>query len=263
MPVPPPPLPRDDSRFKGVAFITDRDGREMALIPAGPFPRGSPVLGGPDERPVRQITLNAYYMDLYEVTTEEYTRFVKATGRKPPDIMVFFGDLSLITGPRQPVVGVAWEDAAAYCRWAGKRLPTEAEWEKAAHGPVGMDWPWGPEFTKWYANVSGDEDGYRYTAPVGSFENGRSPYGLYDMAGNVSEWVADWYGPTYYDEGLWTDPTGPDSGDLRVHRGGSWNEGVSDSRSMKRYAVFPYRRDATVGIRCAMDTPETETPEKG
>jgi formylglycine-generating enzyme required for sulfatase activity len=262
MPVPPPPLPRDDSHFKDVTFIKGKDGREMARVPGGPFPRGSRLLGGPDERPVRSVMLEEFYMDLYEVTNEDYLRFVAATGHKKPDVMVFPEDISLLTGPRQPVVGVDWQDAFDYCRWAGKRLPTEAEWEKAAHGPVGMDWPWGPEFVKWYANVDGDEDGYRYTAPVGSFEKGRSPYGLYDMAGNVSEWVSDWYSPTYYEDGTLIRPPGPDSGDLRVHRGGSWNDPISDSRSDKRYAVFPYRRDATVGFRCAMDPPPSNEAPK-
>jgi formylglycine-generating enzyme required for sulfatase activity len=248
-------MPRDDSPFKSVTFIKGKEGREMALIPEGPFPRGSRVLGGPDERPVNDVILAAFYMDLYEVTTEEYMRFISETNHKPPEIMVFFDDIAKLTGPRQPVVGVDWKDAMAYCKWAGKRLPTEAEWEKAAHGTSSMDWPWGPEFIKWYANVNGDDDGYRYTAPVGSFEQGRSPYGLYDMAGNASEWVSDWYGPTYYKDGFITRPTGPDFGDLRVHRGGSWNDHMADSRSSKRYAVFPYRRDATVGFRCALDAP--------
>jgi len=225
----------------------------MALIPEGSFPRGSHRMGGSDELPVRDVTVGAFYMDLYEVSTEEYGRFTMVTGHKKPDIMVFYKDLHLLTGPTQPVVGVDWDDARAYCHWAGKRLPTEAEWEKAAHGTVEMDWPWGPMFIKWNANVDGDEDGYRYSAPIGSYEGGRSPYGLYDMAGNVSEWVSDWYGPTYYRDGFTTRPTGADSGDMRVHRGGSWNDPISESRSTKRFAVFPYRRDATVGFRCAMD----------
>ena len=256
MPVPPAPLARDDAPFKDVRFIRGKDTREMARVPAGPFPRGSRRLGGADEQPVQTIDLAAFYIDLYEVTTADYAQFVAATHHKKPDIMVFYNDLALLQGPRQPVVGVAWDDAVDYCRWAGKRLPTEAEWEKAAHGPVEMDWPWGPEFVKWYGNVDGDDDGYRYTAPVGSFERGRSPYGVYDMAGNVSEWVADWYSPTYYKDGFVTRPKGPDSGDQRVHRGGSWNDPVSESRSTKRFTVFPYRRDATVGIRCAMDGPD-------
>ena len=253
MPTAQPPMPRDDSPFKHVKFIKGNDGGEMALIPGGRFHRGSKELGGPDERPVQQVMLNAFYMDLYEVTNEEYQVFVEETGHKPPDVMVFFEDLSHLTQPPQPVVGIDWADATSYCRWVGKRLPTEAEWEKAAHGTVSMEWPWGAEFTKGYANVDGDEDGYRYSAPVGSFEPGRSPYGLYDMAGNVSEWVYDWYGANYYREGQVTLPRGPDSGDLRVYRGGSWNDRSPDSRAAKRYMAFPYRRDATVGIRCAKD----------
>jgi formylglycine-generating enzyme required for sulfatase activity len=262
LPLPPARQARDDGRFKDVQFITAKDGREMALIPEGPFPRGSRRLGGEGEQPVREVTVGAFYMDLFEVTNEEYGRFVAETGHKKPDIMVFYKDLRLLTEPRQPVVGVDWDDAQAYCQKAGKRLPTEAEWEKAAHGPVEMDWPWGPSFVKWAANVDGDEDGYRYTAPVGSYESGRSPYGLYDMAGNVSEWVSDWYSSTYYRDGPTAMPTGADSGDMRVHRGGSWNDPISDSRSTKRFQVFPYRRDATVGFRCAMDAPVPSVPAR-
>ncbi len=255
LPTPPPPEARDDAPFKDIKFIKGKDGREMALIPEGPFPRGSKRMGGADEQPVREVMLGAFYMDLYEVSNEEYGRFVAETGHKKPDIMVFYHDIRLLTEPKQPVVGIDWDDARAFCLRAGKRLPTEAEWEKAAHGPVEMDWPWGPSYIKWLANVDGDEDGYRYTAPVGSYESGRSPYGLYDMAGNASEWVSDRYGPTTYRDGFTTMPTGADSGDLRVHRGGSWNDPISESRSTKRFAVFPYRRDATVGFRCAMDAP--------
>ena len=231
----------------------------MAFVPEGRFPRGSRQLGGPDERPVQNVMVGPFYMDLYEVTHEEYERYLQATGHKRPNVMVFFEDLALLEGARQPVVGIDWRDANAYCGWAGKRLPTEAEWEKAAHGTVSMDWPWGTEFVKWYANVDGDEDGYRYTAPVGSFEKGRSPYGLYDMVGNVSEWVYDRYSATYYRDGFLTLPKGPDTGSVRIHRGGSWNDHSTESRTTRRFAVAHYRRDATVGFRCAMDAPGTSS----
>ncbi len=258
-PVPPEPLPRDDTAYKDVTLITGQDGREMALIPGGRYPRGSSNLGGPDERPVQQVMVEAFYMDLYEVTQEEYLKYIEVKNYKRPDVMVFFNDVKLLEGLRQPVVGVNYMDAANYCLWAGKRLPTEAEWEKAAHGVVSMEWPWGHEFIEGYANVDGDEDGYRFTAPVGSFEKGRSPYGLYDMAGNVSEWVYDWYDANYYREGPITLPRGPDgpvATDMKVYRGGSWNDRAPDTRTAKRYYALPHRRDATVGIRCAMDAPE-------
>ena len=181
--------PQDFSMYRTV--IGD-EGREMVEIPEGPFTMGS-TDGDPDEAPVHQIYLKSFYMDLKEVTQGEYERFVRMTKRGKPFVPVFEDDISKITSPELAAMGMSWSDAVVYCRWAGKRLPTEAEWEKAARGEGSRRYAWGDEFGTGRANVDGEEDGFQYLAPPGSFESGRSPYGLYEMTGNVAEWVADTY----------------------------------------------------------------------
>ena len=241
--------------FSDLKIVTGTEGTPMVLVPEGTFLMGSPpVEGDSDEIPQRTIYLSSYYMDLYEVTQAKYTEFVKATRHSPPIVPVFPDDLSLITKPDLPVVGVSWEDAKAYCAWLGKRLPTEAEWEKAARGDRGFKWPWGNVFGASLANTAGDEDGYKYTAPPGRFEKGRGFYGLYEAAGNVAEWVLDWYEQDYYQKGPFRDPKGPDTGKHRVYRGGSWNDPSAGVRTAKRYAAAPHQTSAVIGFRCAMDS---------
>jgi len=189
----------------------------MVPIPAGCFMMGSDT-GDSDERPVRGVCLDAFFMDEYEVTNREYGKFLAATNHERPE----YWDNSEFNQPDQPVVGVSWEDAVAYAKWAGKRLPTEAEWEYAARGGLkGKEYPWGDDFPVEQANCGNLDAQHEWDgpSPVGSFEpNG---YGLYDMAGNVWEWCSDWYGDTYPSEKQ-TDPTGPASGEYRVLRGGCW-----------------------------------------
>lgn len=237
--------------------IQGGDARDMVLIPSGSFTMGGGIDGAIDEQPQRVIYLDAFYMDKYEVTNADYARFTNMLKRKPPVIPVFEDDVSLLKGEKQPVVGVAWVDAFAYCRWAGNRLPTEAEWEKAARGEDGTKWPWGDEFDARLVNGRNEEDGFTYSSPVGSFEAGRSPYGLYDMAGNVSEWVSDWYDQFYYKDAPFKNPTGPDDpGIIKVlsYRGGSYNSSRHDLRASKRFGgAHPERGESTVGIRCARD----------
>jgi formylglycine-generating enzyme required for sulfatase activity len=240
--------------FSSLKIFSGPDETQMVLVPEGTFLMGSqPVEGDSDEIPQRTIYLSSYSIDLYEVTQAKYANFLKATRRPPPVIPIFADDLSLITKPELPVVGVSWEDAKAYCGWLGKRLPTEAEWEKAARGERGFRWPWGNIFGEGFANTAGQEDGYKFAAPPGKFGQGRSAYGLYDAAGNVAEWVSDWYDPGYYQAGPFRDPKGPDTGKHRVYRGGSWDDASSGVRTAKRYAAAPHQTSAVIGFRCAMD----------
>src|SRR5262245_30976232 len=205
----------------------------MVLVPAGEFIMGSEEAAYYDiAKPRHQVYLDAFYIDKYEVTNARFQQFVQATGYRTqaeregggkirtgaktwadvPDATwrAPRGKGSSIAGlEAHPVVQVSWHDAKAYCTWAGKRLPTEAEWEKAARGTDGRLYPWGNEFDGTRVNFcdrncpfewkdAAVDDGFRSTAPVGSYEAGKSPYGAYDMVGNVWEWVADWYDATYY-----------------------------------------------------------------
>jgi len=230
--------------------IIGNDDAEMVLIPEGEFQMGSND-GGPDEKPVHTVNLDAFYMDKYEVTNKQYRGFVRATtGQRDPEsitiTLIWGGKVKgkfepwqdkNFNGDNQPVVCVNWDDAKAYADWAGKRLPTEAEWEKAARGRlVGKKYPWGDDLTHDNANYkgTGGNDKWEYTSPVGSFApNG---YGLYDMAGNVWEWCAD------------------GSGSSKVFRGGSWWNSESESdlfRVAYRYFnVLPTNGTNDAGFRC-------------
>ena len=244
--------PRDYSIYK---TIVGDDGREMVQIPEGPFTMGSKD-GDPDEAPEHQVYLRTYYMDKKEVTQAEYERFVKMTKRGKPFIPVFEDDQAKILKPELPAMGMSWADAEAYCKWAGKRLPTEADWEKAGRGEGKRRYPWGDDFGSGHANVDGDEDGFKYLSPPGSFESGRSLYGLYDMTGNVAEWVADTYSEQYYQKTPYRDPLGPEDGQHKVIRGGSWRETHHNARLSKRFQAKMWRTDTTIGIRCAKDADE-------
>lgn len=250
---------RDFSMYK---ILVGDEGREMVQIPEGPFTMGSPD-GDPDEAPEHQVYLRTFYIDKKEVTQEEYDRFLRMTKRQKPGFPVFEDDQAKILKPELPAIGVSWSDAEAYCRWAGKRLPTEAEWEKAGRGEGKRRYAWGDEFVPGQANVDGREDGFQYLAPPGALEAGRSPYGLYDMTGNVAEWVADSYDEHYYKKMPYRDPPGPEEADLKVIRGGSWRETSHNARLSKRFTAKKWRTDSTIGIRCARDAEESKrTPSR-
>ena len=227
---------------------TDTLDMQMVLVPAGKFTRGSSL--GDDEKPVRQISLNAFYMDKFEVTVGQYARYLEATDmEEPPD----WSTMNQAQHLRRPVVNVSWEDAVNYCKWAGKRLPTEAEWEKAARGTDGRIYPWGNEApTRLHANYGRkDWDDHLALAPVGSYEAGKSPYGIYDMAGNAWEWVFDWYELDSYKKGPEKNPIGPAKGDEKVVRGGSWLYVSEFLRSAHRFNAQPMNRHFGYGFRCA------------
>lgn len=240
---------KDFSMYK--TFVGD-DGREMVQIPEGPFTMGSQE-GDPDETPEHQVYLKTFYIDQKEVTQADYDRFLRMTKRQKPGFPVFEDDQSKILKPELSAIGVGWSDAEAYCKWGGKRLPTEAEWEKAARGEGKRRYAWGDDVAPNRGNLDGTEDGFKYLAPPGSFEAGRSPYGLYDMTGNVAEWVADSYDENHYKKAPYRDPTGPEEENLKVIRGGSWRETAHNARLSKRFAAKMWRTDATIGIRCARD----------
>jgi len=264
---------------------------EMAVIPAGDFLMGSPSSDGfTDERPQRSVFLHAFQIDRYEVTNAQYEQFVKAAHHavptNPNPSATLWNDGQPFPGSDiHPVVNVSWHDAVAYCAWAGKRLPTEAEWEKAARGTDARLYPWGNEWSVKKANSASywagrtiefndtiewkafwmDGEGARMskerglkgevlTLPVGSLPEGASPYGLYDMAGNVSEWVSDWFEPYYYLRAPRENPHGPDGKLLKVVRGGSWLKPASSLRTADRDYGLPTDQQSGTGFRCAKDT---------
>lgn len=220
-----------------------------------------------NEAPVHTVALDGFWLDQTEVTIAQYREFAGATGYKTTaeqqgrsDIWARPEKLSNQAIDAHPVVHISWDDATAYCAWAGGRLPTEAEWEYAARGPEGLTYPWGNTFNGTLLNFCDQEcsedwadkkvsDGYPYTAPVGNYPGGASWVGALNLAGNVWEWVADWYGP--YPSERQTNPTGPQSGDSRVLRGGSWYDAKQNVRSSSRNYYTPLDTDVNLGFRCA------------
>jgi iron(II)-dependent oxidoreductase len=200
-----------------------------------------------NEQPQHTVYLDSFYIDKYEVTNARYGEFIKATGHSAP---VYWNN-ELYNQPEQPVIGITWEDARAYAEWAGKRLPTEAEWEKAARGTDGRIWPWGNEWdaAKLNGNDVGAIDGYIYSSPVGSFPQGASPYGVHDMAGNAWEWIEDWYDANYYSYSPKINPKGPASGNYHVLRGGDWSMNKDFTRCASRFGLGP--GSMLTGFRCA------------
>jgi len=236
-------------RNRSQAKLVGKDGAPAVLIPPGAF-----VMGDDEESPRREIFVDGFMLDQYEVTVARYAAFLQATGNiKPPEE---WETVDLKSGADLPVVGVDWQDANGYCRWAGKRLPTEAEWEKAARSADGREYPWGNDaptpdharFGKSYQNPV-YKDG---VARVGSYSKGTSPFGIHDLSGNVSEWVADWFSEGF-PRGDLRNPKGPDNGTGKVLRGGGWYDPAERITTTKRFHASPGYRSVDVGFRCAND----------
>jgi formylglycine-generating enzyme required for sulfatase activity len=252
-----------DGASATVQTIKGKDGAPMVLIPAGPFLMGSND-GLPNERPEHTVVLDAYYIDQFEITAGRYQKFLESARHNLPptwddEVAQAMGDL--------PAVGMSWNDAAAYCKWAGKRLPTEAEWEKAARGTDGRRYPWG--HMQPFVDIANYNRGVWVSEAVtlvpvnsgiegmsvrhGLKEGGKSPYGLYHMAGNAAEWVNDWYDREYYQKSPDKNPKGPETGERKVIRGGSWADLPTALRVTARFSAEPDFEDRTIGFRCAMD----------
>lgn len=239
------------------------DGAPMVLIPAGPFTMGSDD-GPQNERPAHTVTIDAYSIDRYEVILSLYRKFLEEGKHDAPPT---WDDEAATSVGDRPAIGMRWESAAAYCRWAGKRLPTEAEWEKAARGTDGRRYPWGEmqpfvdiaNYNRgmWVSEaitlmaVTGGLEGM--SVRHGLKEGGKSPFGVFHMAGNAAEWVADWYDRDYYHKSPERNPSGPLTGEKRVLRGGSWADVPSALRTTARFSADPNFEDRTIGFRCAMD----------
>ena len=278
-------------------IICSADGMEMILVPAGEFLMGTsdeewqhfaqlmePMVAEGlfsngffdkrrflDEMPQRKVYLDAFYVDKYEVTNLMYHQFCQETGHRWP---LHWSKETTNGVPfgleHHPVTYVDWDDAGKYAHWVGKRLPTEAEWEKAARGTDGRIYPWGNRFDHFKAHyvlpyyvhdlksevVTAECQRRTRVARVDSYPARASPYGVMDMIGNVWEWVYDWYESDYYSKGPLTDPQGPLEGEYRVIRGGASDYDPEKLRCAYRGAVKPAERDWCIGFRCALTIDE-------
>jgi formylglycine-generating enzyme required for sulfatase activity len=239
----------------GSTRVSASDGMLMVYVPAGDFSMGSQA-GPVDEQPVHTVSLDAFWIDRTEVTNAMYSQCVAAGACLRPYVLGSNTHYSYYFDPLYadyPVIALKWSSADAYCTWAGRHLPTEAQWEKAAIGTDGRIYPWGNELPK--NTLLNFNRAVNDTARVGSYPLGASPYGAWDMAGNVNEWTADWYDDTYYASSPSSNPTGPATGQYKVLRGGSWISDVYVIRSADRHWLAPDTRDITVGFRCAATSP--------
>ncbi|ULA62766.1 MAG: Formylglycine-generating enzyme family protein [Nitrospira sp.] len=251
---------------------------EMVRIPAGPFTMGSDKKADRNaylvEMPQRSVYLDAYDIDKYEVTTVQYLKYVLATNRDPQVDWKFDGGNFQDTMVSHPIMHVTWSEADEFCKWAGKRLPTEAEWEKAARGAVDARvYPWGNEM----AGLSRANFGrtglsgpvrdrperlllYPPIISVFKYDNAASPYGVFQMAGNVAEWVSDWYDKDYYKTAPNRNPKGPEKGSQKAFRGGGWIDSTPSVRVSQRNGTDPKTSMNWMGFRCARDAKEGDAP---
>lgn len=228
--------------------VSEKDGMVQIFIPAGFFTMGSAVddpQADEDEKPSHEVNLDAFWMDRTEVTNAMYLRCISSGACTPPARSIFYSKPEYAN---HPVIGISWVQAQEYCQWAERRLPTEAEWEKAARGTDGRIYPWGnmrPTIELANFNHHVNE-----TVQVGMFENGASPYGVLDMAGNAWEWVADGYQSDFYSHSPEENPISDSPVNRRVLRGGNWDSNQDGIRVTNRFWAFPGRNDID-GFRCA------------
>jgi formylglycine-generating enzyme required for sulfatase activity len=248
----------------GETMVSLVDGMTLAYIPAGTFAMGSDS-GNPDEAPIHTISLDGYWMDTTEVTNTMFATFLNATGNQTEGGVPWLDGLDpyvLISNKQgdwqpargyeaEPIVGVSWYGANAYCTWAGRSLPSEAQWEYAAKGITRFRFPWG--------NDGLDCDHSRYSGcgnrPIqtGSLTLGASPFGIYEMAGNVAEWVNDRYAPNYYQQSPSSNPTGPINGYYRVYRGGYWGSAYIALQTTHRDWAGADTQENFIGFRCGIN----------
>lgn len=243
----------------------------MVYIPGGLFQMGSALIS--NAGPIHSVSLDPFYIDKTEVTNSQWHSCVDAGLCDPPQLLTDYNAQPYYNEPaydEYPVVNVTWHQAAAFCEWRGARLPTEAEWEMAARwdeaNQVSNTYPWGNEWQPENANYcdtscplasrssTSYNDGYPLTAPVGSYPDGISHFGVLDMAGNVAEWTADRYQPDYYSVSPMDNPIGPETGASRVVRGGAWGVGPANLQSAIRSAYSPSDFGPGVGLRCVVST---------
>ena len=237
------------------AQVSEVDGMTMLYIPAGEFTMGSDE-HAPKTTPEHRVNLDAYWIDRTEVTNQMYARCVKAGDCDHPiqfdEVNPYYDHLEYAN---YPVVYVSWKSAAKYCKWAGRRLPTEAEWEKAARGTDGNPYPWGNQEPD--SSLLNYQDNIGGPLPVDRYPLGASPYGALNMAGNVREWVQDWFSPGYYAKWkYYTNPTGPKHGTSRSLRGGGFQDTAQQVFTYNRFAHDPLSAGIDRGFRCALSAEE-------
>ncbi len=247
--------------------IASEAPEDMVLIPAGEFIMGTDSEGtNADQKPAHQVYLDVFYIDKHEVTNAQFEAFIVDGGYQNRKLWtaagwnfiqnhqiktpLHHGQNSVSMEPDHPVIGVSWYEAYAYATWAGKRLPTEAEWEKAARGTDERTYPWGNKMDFSRLNYFPHHE---KILGIGSFPSGASPYGALDMAGSVWEWCADWYSEDCYPQSSRQNPKGPDGGEYRALRGGGWNSIRLQLRTFYRHCDKADRRAYNVGFRCAQD----------
>jgi len=230
----------------GEEFWREKDGAIVVRIPGGEFQMGSPeTQGEPSERPRHAVRVSGFLMDKTEVTWGQYKRFLAASSQPPPKSPIWGMPETL------PTSSITWPEASAFCAWAGGRLPTEAEWERAARGDDARQFPWGDTFDPWRCNTR--DGGPHKPTPAAEYPDCVSPYGVLDLTGSVSEWCSDWYDEKYYTASPAESPTGPETGTRRVTRGGDWMNGSSLVRVASRMGIEPTWPGPMQGLRCAQD----------